>query len=235
VKDLVLHIQADKAPPDRLLTDIERLASLSLQLKDAETVLNGKPTLISVIEALAALDRKKHDYYLTVSFGDAVELGQAQALAKVLSSIDSEKGIRIDPPPTGQIYYRAFTPDQQLLDRDARMYHPWELALAEKDGRISGKLLLIDSVWKKSASASELEIAELPISGPQDLRKELDAEAERARKADKRTKPPVIMVFAPSVLNYGQLMKFMAPALPTHKTVHVYLDIPLPPMPQKKP
>jgi hypothetical protein len=175
------------------------------------------------------VDRERHDYYLTVSFGDSVELGQAQALARILSSIDSEKGVRIDPPAAGQLYYRAFTPDPQLLDRKARIFHPWELALTEKGGQVSGKLLLIDSVWKTGASTSELEIAELRISGPQDLRKELDAEVERSRKADKRAKPPVIMVFAPSSLHYGQLMKFMGPALPDHRIVHVYLDTMVPP------
>jgi hypothetical protein len=107
--------------------------------------------------------------------------------------------------------------------------------LVEKDGRVSGKLLLIDSVWKMGASASQLEITELPVSDPQDLRKELDAEVERARKADKRAKPPVLMVFAPSNLQYGQLKKFLEPTCPTHKLVHVYLDIPLPPIPQNKP
>jgi hypothetical protein len=235
VKDLVLHVQAGQTPTNSPLTGMERLASLSLQLKDSETVLNEKPTLLSVVETLALLDRKKHDYFLTVSFGDHVELGQAQALAKILSSIDAENGIRIDPPPAGQLYYRAFTPDQQLLDREARIYHPWELALAEKDGQVSGKLLLIDSVWKRGASASELEITELSVSGPQDLRQELEAEVERTRKADKRAKPPVIMVFVSSTLKYGQLMKFLEQALPTHKMVHVYLDTPLPPIPQKKP
>lgn len=234
-KDLVLLVQAGRTPADKPLTGIERLGSLSLQLKDAETVLNGKPTLVSVVDKLASLDRKRHAYYLAVSFGDDVELGHAEALARFLSVIDSEKGVRIEPPPSGQLYYRAFTPDQRLLDREARLYHPWELALAEKDGRVSGKLLQIDSVWKRGAAASELEITERPVSGPQDLRKELDAEVERARKANTRAKPSVIMVFAPSTLQYGQVTKFLAPALPTHKSIHVYLDIPMPPIPSKKP
>lgn len=235
VKDLILEIQADKAPSDKPLTGVERLGSLRLQLKDSQTVLNREPTLIAVFESLAALDRTKHDYYLTLSFGDTVELGQAQALARVLSSVDSEKGIRIDPPSAGQVYYRAFTPDQELLDREARVFHPWELALVEKDGQVSGKLLLIDSVWKTGASASELEITELPVSGPQDLRRALDAEAARARKADQRAKPPVLMLFAPATLKYGPLTKFLGPVLPTHKLLHVYLDIPLPAIPKKKP
>ena len=234
MQDLVLDVRAGGPRTNKPSTDIERLTSLSFQLNDTKTLLNKQPTLIAVIEALAGLDRKQHDYYVTVNFGDTVELGQAQALAKILSTIDVEKGVRIDPPPPGQIYYRAFTPDQQLLDRESRLYHPWELALAEKDGQVSGKLLRIDSVWKTGSSASELEITEVAVSGPQDLRKELDAEAERARKADKRARPPVIMVFAPSTLQYGQLMKFLGPALPTHKMVHVYLDIPLPPPPIQK-
>jgi len=233
-KDLVLLVETGKTPTDKPGTAMELLTSLSLQLKDAETVLNGKPTLISVVKTLALLDGKQHDYYLTVSFGDKVELSQAQALAKILSTLDSEQGIRINPPPAGQLYYRAFTPDLELLDREARFFHPWELSLAEKDGRVSGKLLLIDSVWKPGASASELEITELSVSGPQDLRRELEAEAERTRKADKRARPPVIMVFAPSTLNYGQLTKFLEPALPTHKIIHVYLDLPLPPIPKPK-
>jgi hypothetical protein len=224
VKNLLLQVQAGPGPTDNPLT------SLSLQLKDSATVLNGEPTLISVIETLAVLDRKKHDYYLMVSFGDSVNLGQAQALAKVLSSIDTEKGIRIDPPPAGQFYYRAFTPDPELLDREARLFQPWELALAEKDGQVSGKLRLIDSVWKSGASKSELKITELPVAGAQELRKELDAEAERTRKADTRDKPPVIMVFAPSRLTCGQLTKFMGPALPTHRLVHVYVDTTVPPI-----
>jgi hypothetical protein len=211
-----------------------RLTSLSFELKDSAAVLNDKPTISSVLEALGRLDRKKTDCFMTVSFANEVELGSAQVLAKLLGAIDSERGIRIDPPPAGQLHYRAFIPDRDLLDRDARMYHPWELSLSEKDGVVSGKLFRINSVWKNGASTSELEIAELPVSGAKDLRKELDAEAERTRKARKMANPAVIMVFAPATLEYGQLIKFLELALPTHKAIHIYLDEPMPPMPKKK-
>jgi hypothetical protein len=235
VKDLVLLVQAGQSPTNKLTTEVERLNRLNLQLKDAATVLNRNPNILSVVEAMAALDRKQHDYFLSVSFAENVELGQAQALAKILSTIDSERGVRVEPPPAGQLYYRAFAPDQQLLDREERVYHPWELALTEKEGRVSGQLLLVDSVWKQGAAASELEITEVPVAGPQALRKAIDTEAERARKADKTAKPPVIMVFAPASLKYGPLIKFLEPALPTHKVVHVYLDTPMRPVPKKKP
>ncbi len=228
VKDLVLHIDAAKTPADQPATEVNRLASLRPQLKDAGTVLNREETLISVIQTLATLDRRKHDYFVAVSFGDSVELGQAQALARILSTIDREQGIRIEPPPPGHLYYRAFTPDRELLDREARLFHPWELALSEKDGKVSGKLLLVESVWKTNASRSELEFTELAVSGPKSLRKELDAEAERAKKSDQRAKAPMMMVFAASSISYGQLTKFLAPALATHKVIHIYLDTPMP-------
>jgi len=98
VKDLVLRVQAGNTPADKPLTGVARLNSLNLQLKDAGTVLNGKPTLLAVLETLARLDRKKHDYFPTVTFGGEVEPGDAGALARILSAIDSEKGIRIEPP-----------------------------------------------------------------------------------------------------------------------------------------
>ena len=234
-KDLFLQVDAAATPPTRPLAGLERLNQLAFQLKDGATVLNEKPSLSSVVAVLSALDRKKHDYFLTVNFGDGVELGGAEALAKILAIMDSERGVRIEPPPAGQLYYRSFAPDRDLLDRDARMFHPWELSLSEKDGAVFGKLLRIDSVYKTGFTKPELEIVELPISGPKELRKELDAELERTTKANKRVRPPVMMVFAPSALTYGQVRKFLELSLPTHRTIHVYLDEPMPPIPGTKP
>jgi hypothetical protein len=234
VKDLVLEVQSAQASSDKTAPDAEHLKLLSVQLKDADTLLNEPPTLISAIARLAALDRQRHDHFLSVRFGGNVALGQARSLARILSTIDREQGIRIDPPPPGQIYYRAFTPDRELLDRDARLDHPWELSLSEADGRVAGRLLWVNSVWKDNATRSELEFVERPVADPQALRRELDAEIAQARREQRRSKPEVIMVFAPSTLTYGKLMAFLEPALPTHRIVHVYLDEPTPPVPTKK-
>ncbi len=234
MKELVLRVEAARLTPAQATNEVERLASLRPQLKDAGAVLNREETLISVIQTLAALDRKKHDYFVVVQFGDNIQLGQAQALARVLSTLDRDQGIRVEPPPTGQLYYRAFTPDRELMDREARLFHPWELALYETNGQVSGQLLLVESVWKTNASRSELEFTELPVSSPQALRQALDANTDRARAAGQPAKPAVIMVFAPSTLSYGQLIKFLNPVLSTHKVIHVYLDSPRPRIPDGK-
>jgi len=227
VKDLVLKVAEANPSTTNRLRGMALLKNLTFELKDGPRLLNVQPSISSVMQALGACDRKKSEYYLTIKFGEDVGLGEAQALANILSIIDCERGVRIEPPPAGQLYYRAFTPDRDLLDRDNRMFHPWELYLSESGGVVSGKLLGCNSVYAKSGSQAELHMAELNVSSPRALRQELDAEDERATKFGHKARPPVIMVFAPSTFKYGQLVTFLDPALSTHKIVHVYLDEPM--------
>ena len=236
-KDLALDVhQGSATTTNPAVNDLDRrLTSLRVQLRAAGAVLNKAPDLRSVFEALTALDRKKYAYYMTIKFGDDVELGTARALAMLLATIDSERGVRIEPPPARQVYYKAFLAGKGLMDRESRIDHPWELSLTETNGQVSGMLLLIDSVWKDGQDKPEMEFAEFPVAGPQELRKQLDAEAERTRKANRRPKLPVILVFAPASLKYGQLIQFLEPALPTHKTIHVLVDETMPPVPKKTP
>lgn len=234
VKDLALHVGTIKPLTNNLDTEAERLSRLRLQLKDGVTALNKKTGLVAAVESLAVLDQKKHDYYLTVYFGENVELRQAQALSKILSTMDNEKGVRIEPPATGQLYYRSFAPDHDLLDRNARMFHPWELSLTEEDGQMSGKLLLVESVWRKDGGKPELAFTEFTVSSPQELRKALDTEAASTAKSEKRAKPAVIMVFASPRLQHGRLMTFLEPVLQTYKSIYVYMNDPMPPVPTKK-
>ncbi len=229
-RDLVLQVHSIPAAPPATADGLERLKSMTFQLTDSATVLNDQPTISSVVQALAGLNREKIDYYLTVRFGDDVELGGAQALAKILLIMDSERGIRINPPPAGQLYYRAFVPDRDLLDRHQRMDQPWELSLTDKAGAVTGQLLRVDSVWTNGAANATLVFHTSPVAGPQDLRQAFAAEAGTAQ--DKNPgRLPVILVFAPATLNYGQLTRFLAPALATRKVVQVYVGETWPPIP----
>ena len=45
----------------------------------------------------------------------------------------------------------------------------------------------------------------------------------------------MIMVYAPGTLRYGQLSKFLELALPTHKTIYVYVDKTMAPVATKSP
>jgi len=234
VKDLVLQVDAGPQPGNPSGSDVEALASLRFQLRDGSTVLNREPTLVSVVGVMAALDRSRHDPFLTLRWSSGIPLGAARALAGILASLDREQGVRIEPPWPGDLYYRAFTPDRQLLDRDERPFHPLELALEEKEGRISGRLLLMESVWNEGSSRSTIEFLERPIPGPADLHREWVSDQEGARNAGRRPRPAVMLVFAPSHLTMGALTAFLEPGLTNHTAIHLLLDESMPPIPSNK-
>ncbi|MCX6996119.1 MAG: YdjY domain-containing protein [Kiritimatiellaeota bacterium] len=57
IKNLVLRVEPGPAAAPRPATDMDRLNSLSVQLQEADTVLNKEPRLRAVLEAITALDR----------------------------------------------------------------------------------------------------------------------------------------------------------------------------------
>jgi hypothetical protein len=228
LKDLLLQVDANPHTERRPGSKVEALANLRVQLLDGSTVLNPDGSLVSVVGAIAALDRQQHIPFLTLQWSPAIQLASAQALAEILASLDREQGIRIEPPLPGDPYYRAFTPDRRLLDREERHFHPLELALHHQDGRISGRLLLVDSVWKEGASRSELRFLERPILDPTDLRRELEADRERTRGSG-RPRPNVMLAFVRSDLTMGRLTAFLEPVLTNHTAIHLLLDEPMPP------
>jgi hypothetical protein len=234
VKDLVLQVDATPRTGNAPASRAEALADLRAQLRDGSTVLNPDRSLVAVVGAIAALDRQKYVPFLTLRWSPDIPLASAQALAEVLGSLDREQGIRIEPPLPGDPYYRAFTPNRQLLDRTERFFHPAELALQHRDGRINGRLLLVDSVWKEGASRSELQFLERPILDASDLRRELAADRERCQSAGRRPRPAVLLAFAPSDLTLGQLRGFLEPVLTNHTAIHLLLDEPMPPVPRKE-
>lgn len=229
VKDLVLQVNAAPRTGNHPRSNVEALADLRVQLRDGPTVLNPDGSLVSVIGSIAALDRERYAPFLTLQWSPGIRLASAQALAEILASLDREQGIRVEPPLPGEPYYRAFTPNRQLLDRTERFFHPLELDLLQKEGRISGRLLLVESVWKEGASRPELQFLERPILDPTDLRRELAADRERTRSSGRHPRPAVMLAFAPSDLTMGQLTAFLEPVLTNHTAIHLLLDEPMPP------
>jgi hypothetical protein len=93
-----------------------------------------------------------------------------------------------------------------------------------------------------SASALNLALAAIDDDLPTqpltfglagELCRQVDVENRRMRERDQATRPPVLMVFAPSTMAYGKLLRFLAPVLPTHRTIHLYLDEPPASLPMK--
>lgn len=228
-KDLRLKVEPSRNPADTFLTGATRINSLSVSLEEGKSRLNPRPDLLSALEALAQLDRTQHDWYLTVEWAGDLTLGDVRSVARILSAIDTAAGIRIEPPISGQIYYKAFTPDIDLLDRKNRLFHPWELILAPtREGQVGGSLLNLESKLENAPLGPEaglgLRLTQSKVSGPRQLTQALRSAVTEARRKGTRAKPPVLMVFAPSTLRYSALTTFLLSALSETPTLHVYLD-----------
>jgi hypothetical protein len=176
------------------------------------TVTGG---LNAVLAAFVSLNQQARDPFVSLRFDAGLPLGTLHDLCGLLATIDNEQGIRIEPPPEGQLYYKAFIPDETYRDREQRIAQPWELHLQSGIAGPTGTLIQIEQVWREDRVRPDLKMSRVSVAGPTDLRRELDARGPGLR---------VILAYAPPRMPFGQLMAFIKPALTTHPTVHVLLD-----------
>jgi hypothetical protein len=192
------------------------LVDAVLELRDPlGRVLNRKPGVNGVLEVLVAAAEQGRDPFVTLSLGPGLALGAARRLCAVLSSVETETGIRMEPPPPGHLYYRAFLPDEQFRNRAERIAQPWELRLRLEGDDARGTLTQITQVWKENELNPDLVVKHYDVPTREALRKELDAHEGGL---------PVILVFAGASMTHGQLMDFLEPARRTHPTIHVFVD-----------
>jgi hypothetical protein len=192
-------------------TNLSQVA-VSLEFAGGRRVAGGLPDALKEFGLLAEGGR---DPFVTLRFDPGLPLRTIKDLCTVLASIETERGIRLEPPLEGHLYYRAFLPNEDNRDRAKRMAQPWELQLRLSGDKVAGTLTQIEQVLRDDRALPDLKLAHFDVPTPRDLRGELDARGPGLR---------VILVFAPPLLRHGQLMDFIKPALPTHPTVYVFLD-----------
>ncbi|NQT36672.1 MAG: hypothetical protein HQ581_04235, partial [Planctomycetes bacterium] len=80
------------------------------------------------------------------------------------------------------------------------------------------------TTWDSDAAKYKSTTTTFNVDTPAALRRQLDADAARRKKAGRRPGPPILLVFADADLKYGQLLEFLGPALATHNMIHVFLE-----------
>jgi hypothetical protein len=173
--------------------------------------LNAQPTLIHALAEFDRLTESGRDPFVTLHVDDQLTLASVRELYTLLSQLDNEKGIRIDAPPPGQLYYRAFFPREQWRDRKKRLGRPWELHLALKDQALAATLILPADEIDDNNGLGDLSFE---IHTPQELAQTLVEKSDRFSR--------VVYIFAPADLKYGQLMGLIRPALTTHPMMYVF-------------
>jgi len=216
VRDLALQISCGTNTPPSLTT-------AHLTLKDRNgTELNTVPTLPAVLERFSRMNDDGQDPFVTLRIADDTALGQLRELALLLNTIDGPNGIRVEPPVPGQLYYKAFAPNEAFRIRENRYLQPWELRLnPEPDGSLTGTLTgtltEITEIWTQGEAKPQIETEDHRIASPEAM-----CQLLTSRKPDVK----VILIEAPASLTHGALMTYVAPAYPTHPIIHIFVTDP---------
>ena len=207
-------------------TNTVSTGKLEFRLQDASgQALGTDKTLKSVLETLADLLGKAGlSTYLSISFEDEVGLQDVRKTCVMMGLLERGSGLKIEPPPEGQLYYKAFLPDDRWRDRDKRMAQPWELHLGRKDDKVVGKLVFNQAILGKDGSDKTFIVKSNAVASPEDVRAILDDDAKAREEAGKPAGLPVLLVLAGEGITYGDLMEYLKPALSTHHLVHIFLE-----------
>ena len=213
VVDLGLTVMPGPANPTNAKAD------LSFCLQQPDGVLTNMQ-LNDVLAVFTGLVEDGHDPFVGLQFDEVLKLGDIHELCKLLASIETVNGIRIEPPAVGQLYYRAFLPNEDFRNREDRFAQPWELRIETSDSSSAGStgiLTRITEVWHDDVIKPELQIVDHEIGTPADMGRILKKEGSGL---------PVILVFAARDLTYGDIMPYLRPVLKDYDTVYVFLDKP---------
>jgi hypothetical protein len=210
----------------------ERALTLAVQPVAGATNTTGDPDLeyrltdatgaalttnLSLNGFLSAIGRQTDQAitpFLTFIPDADIPLAILQRLAGLLISLDTDRGLRLEPPAPGDPYLQAFTPDERHRRREARPLPGTELHLIQTPAGPTGALVFVTAAWKDADSAPTFHETSVPVRAAADITPALE----------NRDIPAVFLVFAPRELTYGALKPFLQAPLARKMIVYVFLN-----------
>ncbi len=214
VRDLDLFVRAPSTPGAQ--TNSLKTEQFELRGDQGELINNDGATLAHVVAALAKIVEANQDPYVTVHLDERMNLYAVRQLCRALAGMETDQGIRIEPPPPGDLYYRAFLPPDAWRDPANRIRDPRELHLtqsSESGEKITGTLKILHE--SNAATQPVFPTSAVPVSDGNALASQLAA-------IDTDWIHP-LLVFADADIPYGQLRQFLLPILATHKDLAVFV------------
>lgn len=184
----------------------------ALVTADGLTV-NTNRSLNGFLATLSRITAPDRDLFVVFRPDDALPLKPMPSLAQLLSSLDTERGIRLEAPPEGHPYFRSFLPNQAHRCRENRSAAAAELYLSPQGTTTTGELVFVETEWKEDNTPPVFHEARIAVPTPDRLEKAL---------ADKTDPPGVMLIFAPDTLSYGALRSFAIPLLKRHMILYVF-------------
>ncbi len=175
-------------------------------------------TPTATLDCFAKLVKEGFDPYVTWMCATNLTVGAAHALAQALQLVEGESGIRMEAPPPGQLYYRAFLPNEAWRERAGRVSQPWELRLLRRDGDWHAVLVQIAEDW---SDPNSLDARLTPTDYPLATWSELPARLQALGGG-----LPVVLVFTPPDAPLEAFLPAVRLLRKTHPVFHVFMDRP---------
>ncbi len=171
----------------------------------------------AVAKAFMDLVAAAREPHVTVRFDDRLTVRAATEAAAVVLAIEGVNGVRLDGPPAGQLYLKAFLPQQEWREREKRLLQPYELRL-EREGAAGWRrtFVHIHEDWSDEASLDpKLTVRPYPLQTWDDL---------AARVAEIGKGLGTLLVFAPADAPLAAFMEGVRRVQETLPTVYVLAE-----------
>ena len=143
----VLAKPVDEKEPPQNLAQLRFDANGKLEDNPMLGIKMENVQLTLLFEMLADVVEHR-DMFVQWTLDDRLAIQAAAQLASAIATIEGGSGIRVDGPPDGQIYYRAFLPNPAWIPREERLTQPFELHVArDEDGNYTRTFVSIDEDW----------------------------------------------------------------------------------------
>jgi len=195
---------------------------LKFRLTDAGKVLWEDTDITPVLEKLIAWKQDGGVAYVTLSFDNAVRAGDVGKTCVLMAMLESLGAVRMNPPPAGQLNWRAFVPSRDWLTPEGRTVQPWELHLAKSNETVVAALVRYEP--KETERRTTFQRLAAAVTSPAAMQERLEAENRERRQREQSPLPPVLLVYTSPGMTYGELMNYIGPVLPTHRTVYVFVE-----------
>ncbi len=177
--------------------------------------VNSNRTFTGLLAALERYSGTDQSAYVTFCPDESLSIAALQKVARLLDTLDTERGIRVEAPPQGHPYYRTFLPNEQHRKREERPSVAAELFLDSGTGGTTGTLVLVSMDWKGDDAAPTFGETRIPV---------LAADQIIPALTSKEQVPAVILVFVPPSMKYGVLREFIAPLIQRKAVLYVFVQ-----------
>ncbi len=186
----------------------------SLYLVGGETKPRGDLVGPEDLRQLLKTQRDQgRDVHLHFAPSRDVSIGHLRTFSPKLEALERDLEIRIEPPPPGGLYYKSFHPNPAFAHRDRRPSQPWELHIRREDGALRVQPIRILQQWSDDADQPTLKVESYGLVAPEALPGHLRTHYIPV---------PVLLLFCPPDLRYGELLDLIAPLKTDYPVVYVF-------------